>query len=140
MDNNKGINFSFILPAYKGRYLKEAINSILAQTYPYFELIIVNDKSPDDIDSIVNAFEDNRVSYYVNKENIGGKDLVAQWNHCLSFAKNEYVILATDDDLYEKIGGVFMERIEEMFEFDDEDEDDCGCGDEDCHCHDHNIR
>lgn len=95
------IRFSFILPAYKGRYLKEAINSILEQTYPYFELIIVNDKSPDDIDSIVNAFEDNRVSYYVNKENIGGKDLVAQWNHCLSFAKNEYVILATDDDLYE---------------------------------------
>jgi uncharacterized protein YrzB (UPF0473 family) len=39
-----------------------------------------------------------------------------------------------DDDLYEKIGGIFMERIEEMFEFDDED--DCGCGDEGCHCHD----
>lgn len=101
MEDNKKIYFSFILPAYKGRYLKEAINSILEQTYPYFELIVVNDKSPDDIDSIVNSFEDNRVSYYVNKENIGGKDLVAQWNHCLSFAKNEYVILATDDDLYE---------------------------------------
>lgn len=101
MENNKGIDFSFILPAYKGRYLKEAINSILAQTYPYFELIIVNDNSPDDIDSIVNEFEDKRISYHVNKENIGGKDLVAQWNHCLSFAKNDYVILATDDDLYE---------------------------------------
>ena len=37
-----------------------------------------------------------------------------------------------DDDLYEKIGNIFMERIEEMFEFDDEDED--GCHDHDCSC------
>jgi uncharacterized protein YrzB (UPF0473 family) len=41
-----------------------------------------------------------------------------------------------DDELYEKIGGIFMERIEEMFEFDDEEEDDCG---DDCCCHHHDI-
>lgn len=41
-----------------------------------------------------------------------------------------------DDELYEKIGGIFMQRIEEMFEFDDEDED---CCDEDCCCHEHDI-
>ena len=44
-------------------------------------------------------------------------------------------LLIEDDDEYEKIGQMFMERIDEMFEFDDEDEDDdCGCG---CGCHDH---
>ena len=43
--------------------------------------------------------------------------------------------MVEDDDEYEKIGQMFMERIDEMFEFDDEDEDDdCGCG---CGCHDH---
>lgn len=53
------------------------------------------------------------------------------------YYENNDEILASieDDDEYEKIGQMFMERIDEMFEFDDEDEDDdCGCG---CGCHDH---
>ena len=92
--------FSFVLPAYKAKYLAESIESILSQTYKEFELIIVNDASPEDLDSIVNSFQDTRISYYKNSENIGGKDLVKQWNHCLTYAKGEYVILASDDDLY----------------------------------------
>lgn len=47
------------------------------------------------------------------------------------YDENNDEILASieDDDEYEKIGQMFMERIDEMFEFDDEDEDDdCGCG------------
>lgn len=92
--------FSFVLPAYKAKYLAESIESILSQTYKEFELIIVNDASPEDLDSIVNSFHDTRIKYYKNSENIGGKDLVKQWNHCLTFAKGEYVILASDDDLY----------------------------------------
>lgn len=92
--------YSFVLPAYKSRFLKEAIDSILAQTYTNFELIIVNDASPDDIESIVNSYNDFRIQYYVNKENIGGKDLVAQWNHSISYAKGDYLILASDDDVY----------------------------------------
>ena len=48
---------------------------------------------------------------------------------------DEILASIEDDDEYEKIGQMFMERIDEMFEFDDEDEDDdCGCG---CGCHDH---
>lgn len=47
----------------------------------------------------------------------------------------EEIMISVDDDAeYERIGGMFMERIEEMFEFDDEDEDECGCG-EDHHLH-----
>ncbi|MGN1164813.1 MAG: glycosyltransferase family 2 protein [Lachnospiraceae bacterium] len=93
--------FSFVLPAYKGRYLAESIQSILAQTVTDFELVIVNDCSPDDIASIVAVNSDERIRYYENEQNIGGSDLVAQWNKCLSYARGEYVILATDDDLYE---------------------------------------
>lgn len=93
--------FSFVLPAYKGKYLAEAINSILHQSYQNFELVIVDDCSPDSIREIVSSFNDDRISYYRNEKNIGGKDLVAQWNHCLTLAKGDYVILATDDDLYE---------------------------------------
>lgn len=95
------MRISFILPAYKGKFLREAINSILAQDYTDFELIVVDDCSPDSIREIVDSYDDKRVSYYRNEQNIGGKDLVAQWNHCLEYAKGDYVILATDDDLYE---------------------------------------
>lgn len=94
--------YSFIMPAYKAKYLKEAINSVLAQTFKDFELIIVNDASPEPIEEIVKSYNDCRIKYYKNEVNIGGSDLIAQWNKCLSFAKGEYVILAPDDDVYHK--------------------------------------
>ena len=49
------------------------------------------------------------------------------------FDENNDEILASidDDEEYEKIGELFMMRIEDMFEF-DEDDDDCGCGDPEC--------
>ena len=93
--------FSFVLPAFKGRYLAESIKSILAQTVTDFELVIVNDCSPDDIAGIVADNTDDRIRYFENERNIGGNDLVAQWNKSLSYACGEYVILATDDDRYE---------------------------------------
>ena len=102
------VKYSFVLPAYKARFFREALDSILAQTYTDFELIIVNDASPEDLDSIVNSYDDPLIRYYVNEENIGGKDLVAQWNHCLEYAKGEYIILASDDDVY------FPQYLEKM--------------------------
>lgn len=102
------MKYSFVLPAYKARFFKEAIDSILAQTYTDFELIIVNDASPEDLESIVHSYNDPRIRYYRNEQNIGGKDLVAQWNHCLGYAKGEYVILASDDDIY------FPQYLEKM--------------------------
>lgn len=107
------MKFSFVLPAYKGRFLKESIDSILAQDYKDFELIVVDDCSPDDIDKIVTTFNDHRLSYRRNKHNIGGQNLVTQWNHCLSYATGDYVILATDDDLYEpSFLSTFVQLIE----------------------------
>ena len=103
--------YSFVLPAYKARFFKEALDSILAQTYKDFELIIVNDASPEDLDSIVKNYDDSRIRYYVNEDNIGGKDLVAQWNHCLEYAKGDYVILASDDDVYSPL---YLEKMDEL--------------------------
>ena len=94
------VRYSFVLPAYKANYLKEAIDSILGQTYTDFELIIVNDVSPEDLDSIVNSYNDSRIQYYKNEKNIGGRDLVAQWNHSISYAAGDYLVLASDDDIY----------------------------------------
>ncbi len=92
------ILFSILLPTYKRRYLKECIESILAQTYPNWELIIVNDASPEDIDSVVQSYADERIRYYKNAHNFGAVRLVEQWNHCLDYAQGKYVICMGDDD------------------------------------------
>jgi glycosyltransferase involved in cell wall biosynthesis len=88
------------IPAYKATYLEAAIQSAINQTYRDIEVVVVNDKSPNDITSIVKSFDDERIRYFINEENIGGKDLVAQWNKCLSYARGEFFCLLCDDDLY----------------------------------------
>lgn len=91
---------SFVLPAYKATWISEAIDSILAQTYTNIELIIVNDQSPEPIREIVAQYDDPRIRYYENEENIGGKSLIAQWEKCISYVKGEYLVIASDDDIY----------------------------------------
>lgn len=91
---------SFILPAYKASFLRSAIESVLAQTNPDWELVVVDDCSPEDLGSIVTLFEDDRITYVRNEHNLGGRNLVYQWNHSISFAKGEWIVLAADDDVY----------------------------------------
>ena len=91
---------SFILPAWKARFLHDAIESIVAQTSPDWELVVVDDCSPEPLREIVEAFDDPRIRYIRNERNLGGENLVRQWNHCISFATGDYVVLAADDDLY----------------------------------------
>lgn len=109
------MRFSFVLPAWKGVFLHDAIASILSQTYGDFELVVVDDCSPDDIKGTVDSFGDKRVTYRRNTHNIGGHDLVAQWNHCLEYAKGDYVVLATDDDLYEPLFLSSMAALTEKY-------------------------
>lgn len=92
---------SFVMPAYKAQFIDKAIESILTQTYSDWELIVVDDKSPEDLCAIVERYKfDGRIRYYRNVENIGGKDLCAQWNHCIKYAKGDWIVLAADDDVY----------------------------------------
>ena len=92
------MKFSIIIPAYKDLFLKECIDSILAQTYTNFELIIANDCSPYNVESIVNQYTDSRIIYYKNEKRYGAVDLVKNWNNCLSHATGDYVICMGDDD------------------------------------------
>lgn len=93
------MKFSILVPAYKKEYLKECIESVLNQCYEDFEVIILNDASPHDLDSIIRAFSDQRIKYYTNERNIGAINVVDNWNKCLKLARGEYVICMGDDDI-----------------------------------------
>ena len=86
------MKFSITIPAYKQKYLSEAIESCLAQTYQEFEVIIVDDASPEYLKSVVDKFDDTRIRYYRNEKNCGALNVVDNWNICLSYATGDYVI------------------------------------------------
>lgn len=92
------MKFSITIPAYKQKYLYEAIESCLAQTYKDFELIIVDDASPEDLKSVVERFQDSRIRYYRNEKNCGALNVVDNWTICLGYTKGDYVICMGDDD------------------------------------------
>ncbi|MFN3998938.1 glycosyltransferase [Algoriphagus sp.] len=93
------IKFSICIPAYKSKYLKECIDSILVQTIPDFELIILNDCSPEPVKEIIAAVDDQRIRYFENEKNVGPVNLVDNWNKCLNYAIGEFVIIMGDDDI-----------------------------------------
>lgn len=70
----------------------------MAQSYSNFELILVNDGSPYDIDSIVGQYHDSRIEYHKREKGLGAVRLVDNWNDCLKYVKGEYVINMGDDD------------------------------------------
>ena len=95
------MKLSFVLPAYKRKYLGDAIASILAQTFRDFELVVVDDASPEHLEEIVASFDDPRLTYVRNVENLGGKNLVDNWNKALGLATGTYCVVASDDDVYD---------------------------------------
>lgn len=95
------LKFSVCIPAYKSRFLAECIESILAQSFGGFELIVLNDCSPEPVKQIVAAFDDARIRYYENERNVGAVQLTDNWNKCLALAQGEYVVMMGDDDRME---------------------------------------
>jgi glycosyltransferase involved in cell wall biosynthesis len=87
------------MPTYNyARYLPEAIESVLAQDYADFELLIIDDCSSDDTRSVVEAYAaaDGRVVFLVNEHNLG---MVENWNYCLGKARGDYVKFLFGDDV-----------------------------------------
>lgn len=87
---------SFAIPYYANReYLREAIESVLAQTYDDWELLVVDDRGPEPAADLVASYADPRVRYVVNEENLG---LAGNWNECVRLARAEWVTLLHNDD------------------------------------------
>lgn len=93
------MKFSVTIPAYKSRFLHEAIESVVCQTYADWELIIVDDCSPEELAAVVMQYlSDKRIHYYRNEKNCGAINVVDNWNICLSYCTGDYVICMGDDD------------------------------------------
>ncbi len=92
------ITYSILIPAYKAKYLEEAISSCLCQTYSFFEIIVVDDCSPDNLKAIIDTFDDERIRYFRNKKNCGAINVVENWNKCLAYSRGEYTLCMGDDD------------------------------------------
>ncbi len=91
---------SVITPAYNhGRYIGRAIDSILGQTYPNWELIIVDDGSTDNTAEVVKAYDDSRITY-VYQENQGVRKLAGTINKGLWKSKGEFVTMFGSDDTW----------------------------------------
>lgn len=87
---------SIIMPAYNASStIKEAINSVLGQTFSDFELIIVNDGSSDHTEKIILSIRDDRIKYF-NQQN---KGQCAANNFGLSQAKGEFIKFFDADDI-----------------------------------------
>ena len=104
--------YTFLLPAFKGRFLDEMLRSIQGQTYRDFKVIISDDCSPEDLRSICEPYlADPRFTYRRNAENMGSKSLVSHWNLLVDMCDTEFLILASDDDVYEP---QFLEEIDKL--------------------------
>ncbi len=88
---------SVIMPVFNGeKYLNEAIESILNQTYTNFEFIIINDGSTDTSEEIILSYKDSRIVYIKNPENY---KLIQTLNIGFSLAKGRYIARMDADDI-----------------------------------------
>lgn len=97
------IIYTFLLPAYKARFFEETLRCIKNQTYKEFKCLVSDDCSPDDIKSIFDRTvgDDARFVYRRNEENMGSKSLVSHWNLLIKLCNTDYMIMASDDDIYD---------------------------------------
>lgn len=88
---------SVCIPTYRGAaFLAATIDSVLNQSYPDFELWILDDNSPDDTQAVVARYSDPRVKYVRHAHNLGPE---GNWNRCLELAQGTYFKLLPHDDL-----------------------------------------
>jgi len=88
---------SVCIPTYRGAaHIAAAIDSVLSQSFRDFELIVIDDTSPDDTPAIVARYSDSRIRYIRNESNLGPE---GNWNKCLSESRGTFFKLLPQDDL-----------------------------------------
>lgn len=91
------IKFSIILPTYnRAIFISKAIESVLAQTYTNWELIIIDDGSTDNTQETLNQFKDERIFYYYQEN----QERSTARNNGIEKATGDYICFLDSDDYY----------------------------------------
>ena len=86
-----------LMAVYNGeKYLREAIESMLNQSYTNFEFLIINDGSTDSTEEIILSYRDERIRHMKNEQNI---KLIASLNKGLDLAEGKYIARMDADDV-----------------------------------------
>lgn len=102
---------SVIMPAFNAEdFIEEAIQSVLNQTYPHWDLIIVDDASIDNTTLLIDKFHklDKRIKFFKNTTNLGTAE---SRNRAIEAAKGEYIAFLDADDLW------LPKKLEKQLEF-----------------------
>ena len=101
---------SVLMPVYNTPkdFLKEAIDSILNQTFKDFEFLIINDGSTNNAEDIILSYEDKRIKYIKNEKNLG---LIDTLNKGIELAQGEYIARFDSDDIS------LPERLEKQYNY-----------------------
>lgn len=111
---------SVVMPVYNSeKYLREAIDSILNQTFTDFEFLIFNDGSSDGSAKVIKDYKDTRIVFFDRKENLG---YLVHLNEGIKIAKGEYIARMDSDDIS------FPRRFEKQLDFMEKNLDFGVCG------------
>lgn len=92
------LRVSVVIPTYMGaEYLRGAIDSVLAQTYSNFEIVVVDDASPDATDAVIASYDDPRLRYIVHETNRGAG--IAR-NTATTEARGDILVFLDQDDYF----------------------------------------
>ena len=106
---------AIIIPFYKKKYFRKTLEFLKNQSNRNFSVYIGNDNSPENIDALLTEFSGFfDFSYHNFDTNLGGTNLVAQWDRCIALSENEefLMILGDDDILEENVVEQFYRFIE----------------------------
>lgn len=100
MGSNKAVLaplVSVVIPGYKSRYILETIDSILHQSYPEIEIIVIDDGSPNNLPEVLSPLiTDNKINYIYQTN----QKMAAARNNGIKNAKGQFIAFIDDDDLW----------------------------------------
>jgi glycosyltransferase involved in cell wall biosynthesis len=112
----KSPKLSILVPTFNhGKFITECLDSVLAQDFQDYELIISDDASSDTTPEIVSSYKDSRIRLFLNKTNLG---MVNHWNWLIAQAKGKYIKFLFGDDkfLHRESVGLLVRSMEEHSE------------------------
>ena|SRR3989344_2621648 len=116
----KNPKVTVLMPVYNAeKYLREAIESILSQTFKNFEFLIINDGSTDKSKDVILSYNDPRIIYSENSKNLG---IAKTLNKGMNLARGNYIARMDGDDISHP------DRLQEQIEFMDDNRHVGVCG------------